>query len=88
MAPVSKQKRQYKYTINAESIRKAIKKLFFPRRVRAGCMRNLMVMLQSMGKILIRHKTVHQHQDLLPVKSTSCIQIEKKATAKLKNRKK
>lgn len=57
---VSKQKQQYKYAINAETISKAINELFFPKGVRNGCMKGLMLMLLSMGKILIRLKTVHQ----------------------------
>lgn len=60
MVLVSKQKQQYKYAINAESKSKAINKLFFPKGIRTGCLRGLMLTLLSMGKILIRLKTVHQ----------------------------
>lgn len=88
MVPVSKQKHQYKYAIKAESIRKAINKLFFPRVVRAGCMRGLMVMLWFVGKILIRHKTVHQLRISCQSKVHPAYKFKKKATEKLKKRKK
>lgn len=55
-----KQKHQYKCAVNAGDISKATNNLLLPRGTGTGCIRGVMLILSCRGKILIRHKTVHQ----------------------------